>query len=221
MPNTSIALLFIIGYPFYRRDLMESDFDKKAQNWDANTMRLERAAIVANRIKETVPLKKSFSALEFGAGTGLVGFYLIDQIPRMTFADTSREMLTQVEQKISKGNHSQARIQDLSQNEIEGSYDLIFTQLTLHHIEDYRSAIMQLCQSLAPEGWICLCDLDKEDGTFHNGPVPHLGFDREEISEILQSQGVKVVLSDTVYKITRDRPEGTREYPLFIILGQI
>lgn len=198
---------------------MESDFDKKAINWDDNSMRHERAAIVANRIKENVPLKGSFRALEFGAGTGLVGFNLIDKIPRMTFADTSKEMLAQVEQKISRGNHSQAHIHNLSFSEVQGSYDLIFSQLTLHHIEDYRGAINRLCQCLAPQGWICLCDLDKEDGTFHNGPVPHQGFEREDIKAILHEQGVDVVLCDTAYVIPRERPEGIREYPLFIILG--
>ncbi len=42
------------------------------------------------------------SALEYGCGTGLVGLHLINDFKTLVFADSSREMLKQAEQKLGR-----------------------------------------------------------------------------------------------------------------------
>jgi ubiquinone/menaquinone biosynthesis C-methylase UbiE len=86
-----------------------SEFDEKAKQWDENPMHLERTRAVAAAILENIPLNGSMKAMEFGAGTGLLGFFLKDHFAEITLIDTSAEMLKMAELKLAKGDHSKIR----------------------------------------------------------------------------------------------------------------
>ena len=81
-----------------------SDFDAKASTWDADPAKVERARLVAEAIARDVPDLARRSVLDYGAGTGLLGFHLLLRASRITFADVSKGMLAVVEEKISKMN---------------------------------------------------------------------------------------------------------------------
>ena len=76
-----------------------NEFDQKAQDWDKNKMHLERTIAIAGRLQDVIKDKPGMKALEFGAGTGLLSFYLKDRFSEITLMDSLREMLKMAEQK--------------------------------------------------------------------------------------------------------------------------
>ena len=139
----------------------------------------------------------------------------------MTFSDTSRGMLSEVENKLKISACTSAKIVDLNVAKIVDRYDLIFSSMVLHHIADHKQTIADLSQSLHPEGYLCICDLDKEDGLFHSKEtVPHHGFERAEIKQEFQNSGLNVIHSCTGFinrKIINDQE---MNFPVFMIIGQ-
>jgi len=87
-----------------------SEFDKKAGEWDKNQMHLERTKAVARKLFEMVTITPNMKALEFGAGTGLLSFYLKDRFSEITLMDSSLEMLKMAEQKMEAGDHSKIKL---------------------------------------------------------------------------------------------------------------
>ena len=72
--------------------------------------------------------------------------------------------------------------------------------------------------ALAPGGWLAIADLEREDGSFHDEPVPHLGFVPAEFATLLTGAGLVEVRSQRVFVMERaDRP---RSYPIFLAVGR-
>lgn len=177
---------------------MATYFDAAAMTWDTKQQRVAQAKAIAEIIELTIPLSKDTKAMEFGCGTGLLGFNLIDKVGELTFSDTSLGMLSEVANKIRNYSHKAAKILDLNIAKISAKYDLIFSSMVFHHIPDHTDAIMALIGSLHVGGYICICDLDKEDGTFHSKEiVPHHGFERSEIEQLLLNAGLDLIYSQT------------------------
>jgi len=170
-----------------------NEFDIKAETWDLNPLRFERSEAVAGQITERIPLSRSMSALEFGAGTGITGFILKDHVKEISMMDNSREMIRKIEEKIlaSGSGNVHALFFDLENNELEGrKFDLLITQMVLHHIPDTKNIINKFYNILNPGGYLAIADLYPEDGSFHGaGFSGHLGFNPDELSEIVQDQG--------------------------------
>jgi len=69
---------------------------------------------------------------------------------------------------------------DIFKSRPVGLFDLIFSAMALHHVQNTDALLDRFASLTAPGGWIALADLDTEDGTFHSGdsgPV-HPGFNR-------------------------------------------
>jgi predicted TPR repeat methyltransferase len=200
---------------------MSDFFDNAAKEWDTKHQRVAQAKAIAKIIEQTIPLTRATKALEFGCGTGLLGFNLIEKVGEMTFSDTSRGMLSEVENKLKISACTSAKIVDLNVVRIVDRYDLIFSSMVLHHIADHKQTIADLSQSLHPEGYLCICDLDKEDGLFHSKEtVPHHGFERAELKQEFQNAGLNVIHSCTGFinrKIINDQE---MNFPVFMIIGQ-
>lgn len=201
---------------------MSEYFDNKAQDWDQKQDRSDRARQIAGLIAARVPLSGKDAGLDFGCGTGLLGFELAAQFKRFVFADTSKGMLAEVERKAGEAGLVNVGTLNLAEQQLSGAFDLIVSLMALHHIEDHGRAIAGLCAHLTEGGHICLADLDSEDGSFHADEiVPHNGFARSEIEDLLQRNGVSVTHSQTGF-VMRKRIEGReREYPVFLIIGSL
>ena len=200
---------------------MSDFFDNAAKEWDTKHQRVAQAKAIAKIIEQTIPLTRATKALEFGCGTGLLGFNLIEKVGEMTFSDTSRGMLSEVENKLKISACTSAKIVDLNVAKIVDSYDLIFSSMVLHHIADHDQTIAELSNSLHPDGYLCICDLDKEDGTFHSKEtVPHHGFERTEIQQLFQHSGLNVIHSCTGF-VNRKIINGQEvDFPVFVLIGQ-
>lgn len=192
-------------------------FDGLAAGWDASSFRARRAEAVADLIREAAGSFEGAELLDFGCGTGLLGFLFVGEASRVTFADTSRGMLARVEEKAS-GSRG-VRIVDLSSDPLPSGFDAAVSLMALHHIDDYRGAVRDLASALKPGGVLCLCDLDEEDGSFHGGEaVPHKGFRREDIEAAYRDCGLGSIVVRTAH---RNPKGGTgREYPLFLAVGR-
>ena len=196
-------------------------FDKKAKAWDQQKDRIERTHAIARLMKERMPITTAMNAMEFGCGTGLLGFELVKNVGSLAFADTSSGMLEEVKRKAEDLEIGNYRVINLSEEEVAGQFDLIFSLLALHHIEDYEAEVKKLIQRLTVGGFICLCDLDREDGSFHTEvEVPHNGFERSQIESIYDSCGLETVCSMTAYVDRRQVGSEEREYPVFMIIGK-
>ena len=196
-------------------------FNAEAANWDFHQDRVERARIIAERILQLVPITKDMLVMDFGSGTGLLGFHFVAKAKTVTFADTSTGMLQQVESKALKGNMENVKTVHLTEHPHLGRYDVIVSLLTLHHIEDTQGCIQSLADLLLPGGTLCLCDLDKEDGSFHGEKtVPHNGFVRSDIESAYRDSRLDVLEICTGMIEKKVIDGALMEYPIFIAVGR-
>lgn len=203
---------------------VNDEFHDSAATWDDDPVRAERAAAVARRILQEVPLSPEHHVLEFGSGTGLLGFHLISHVASVTFADPSEAMLQQVERKLREEGRNNGRIVrfDPAAPVLPGRYDVIVSSMTLHHVDDPPAVLRVLASHIQPGGWLAVSDLDTEDGTFHDHPHPgvHPGFDRAVLVSLLQEMGLVHARAVTAHVVRKERPGGISEYPLFLLTGQ-
>ena len=123
---------------------MKNEFDLKAAGWDNNPMHWDRSVAITNNIKELIPLDRKMNALEYGAGTGTSSFLLKDYLKEITLMDSSSEMVRVMNEKIktTKVKNLKTLNFDLEHSDYsEGRFDLIFTQMVLHHVSDIDSII--------------------------------------------------------------------------------
>jgi ubiquinone/menaquinone biosynthesis C-methylase UbiE len=201
-----------------------NEFDQKAAQWDAKPVRVERALAVADGIKAAVPLSPHMTALEYGCGTGLVSFALQSQLGHITLADSSTGMLTVLREKIAAANiQNMTPVQlDLITDPLPAArYQLIYTLLTLHHIPDTAKILRAFYGLLNPQGYLCVADLDKEDGTFHEDEFHgHLGFDREELAAQAKQIGFQSIRFTTAFHMIKDVQGVSQDYPIFLMVAR-
>ncbi len=185
---------------------------------------MDRARTVAQAIRNRVPLNPQFSVLEYGCGTGLLSFALQPYVSHITLADSSLGMLDVLRKKIAAcgaRNMTPVRL-DLSTDPLPTEhYDLICSLMTLHHIPDTKRILHDFNALLVPGGYLCIADLDKEDGSYH-GPdfSGHTGFDRRELREKTEQAGFRAIDWKTVYTMTKETAHGRKTFPLFLMVAQ-
>jgi 2-polyprenyl-3-methyl-5-hydroxy-6-metoxy-1,4-benzoquinol methylase len=198
---------------------MSAYFDALATSWDSQEFRVERARIIAERIGEQVPMQGK-RVLDFGCGTGLLGFHWASSALELAMADVSAGMLEQVRIKAQTRGLEQVRALNLSEEALVGKFNVIASLLALHHIDDVTSTIRMLSEHLEVGGALCLCDLDSEDGSFHGAmQVPHLGFDRNALLQLLLDCGLRDVSAQTVFTERRAVGADEKDYTIFMIWG--
>jgi len=201
-------------------------FDEQALNWDNDPKKIERAEIFAKEITDFIKPKKTWTALEFGSGTGLLSYQLKDAFETVTLADNSEGMIKVLQDKIADGNIENFKpllIDLLKENLDIGSFDVIFTLMTLHHIHDLNKTAKIFNSLLKQNGFLCIADLEKEDGSFHNEYPDfdgHNGLDKEELTLILINNGFKVELYKICFVIEKEIEGEIKKYPLFLMIAK-
>jgi ubiquinone/menaquinone biosynthesis C-methylase UbiE len=198
-------------------------FDELAKAWDIAPQHVARTHDVADAIRLRVPLAGR-SAIEIGAGTGLLSFALSDSLGSVLATDPSQGMVDVLLDKIRQsgaGNIQALRCGD-DLGETTGPFDLAMLQMALHHIPDVPGFLARAHGKLGQDGTIAIADLDTEDGSFHGPEVKdvHLGFDRSEIVQMLSQAGFEVVSIGTAHVMKRAVEGKTREYPIFLVVGR-
>lgn len=178
------------------------------------------ARAVAGAIVEAVPLTGEEQALEFGSGTGLVTALVAPHVAHVIAADGSAGMLEVLERKrqdLGLDNVESAQC-DLSRELPKGSFNLIYSSMTMHHIDDVPALLVRLAKRLEPGGWLAVADLDAEGGHFHGDVkgVAHHGFARSDIEKWLAAAGLTEIRLVTAYTVRRPGEEGEESFPLFL-----
>ncbi len=198
----------------------QTDFNAKAQDWDENPMRVERANVIARAILQQIKFKPDSRALEYGCGTGLLSFALQSHLGRITLADSASGMLEVLRRKIEHcgvANMTPLRLDLLSDPLPSERFDLIYSLMTLHHIGNEKVVLQAFFDLLVPGGQLCIADLDQEDGSFHDEPFDgHHGFDREDLTGWLRGLGFIEIHFSTPYIIHKVNQGKQRDYPVFL-----
>ena len=199
-------------------------FVQSAKTWDSDPLKVARAQAAADAISRSVPLTPAMRALEYGCGTGLLSFALHSRIGPVTLADNSTGMLSVLVEKLGacKITDMQPLKLDLETDPLPSArFDLIYTLMTLHHIADTDKILRDLFSLLESPGYLCVADLDSEDGSFHGPEFPgHEGFDREDLGQKAKHAGFSRVDFQTVFKMTKSDCPGQREFPVFLMTAR-
>ena len=142
------------------------NFDAMAKGYDTEK-RINRAKIIADKIRSHIPAGDKKSAIEYGCGTGLVGLQLANDFKTLQLIDSSPEMIKLVEEKLSNLNNPAvtALCGDLM-DDASGTLhaDYIFSSLVQHHIMDTENALRRFHNILNDGGRLLIVDIDEDDG---------------------------------------------------------
>jgi ubiquinone/menaquinone biosynthesis C-methylase UbiE len=204
----------------------KKDFDKEAAQWDANPGRVKLAADVADAVIRAAAPSRHMDVLDFGCGTGLVTLRLQALVRSITAADSSQGMLDVLQEKIRNLglNNVSTRFVDFEKGgRLEGTFHLVVSSMTLHHVPGTAALFREWRDLLVPGGMLCVADLDAEDGSFHgdNTGVFHKGFDREHLKRLLHVTGFHDIRDITATTMMREiEGKGTRGFPVFLITAR-
>jgi len=131
--------------------------------------------------------------------------------------DSSSEMIRICAEKAASfgTNHITPLIFDLERNSYNGKFNIIYSQLVFHHINDTDAVIGKFHEMLQQEGYLVIADLYPEDGLFHGqDALVHKGFDPAALSAKLTTMGFRECSYQQCYVIHK---EVNTEYPVFIL----
>jgi len=202
-----------------------TNFDERARDWDSDPDKVERARTVAEAIRRAIPLSNEMKALEYGCGTGLLSFALQTDLGQITLADTSTGMLEVLREKIANAgvtNMHPVRLDLASDPLPTEKYDLTYSLMTLHHIQNVNDMLAKFHDLLSSDGYLVVADLDKEDGSFHtDGSMDvHLGFDRTELQQVVENIGFGNVTFSPAYEIKKRIGSEEKTFPIFLMSAQ-
>ncbi len=202
-----------------------TNFDERAKDWDSDPKKVERARVVADAIRKTIPLSAKMNALEYGCGTGLLSFALQENLGEITLADTSQGMLDVLSQKIANSgvtNMRPVRL-DLETEPVPAEkYHITYSLMTLHHIQNALGVLHKFYELLHPNGCLIVADLDQEDGSFHTDGTTdvHKGFERSELQKWVEDIGFGNVQFSTAYEIKKKVDGKEKAFPVFLMVAQ-
>jgi 2-polyprenyl-3-methyl-5-hydroxy-6-metoxy-1,4-benzoquinol methylase len=200
-------------------------FNEAAAEWDDDPKRVYMAQKIARAMASALSPAGTEQALEFGAGTGLLTLSMAPKVASVTALDSSGRMLDVLRGKCQqKGlTHVEAIEGSVPADLPDADFDIIYSSMTLHHVEDTAALFKALAGHLAPGGRVALADLDAEDGSFHGDAtgVVHHGFQREAIADLLEQAGFVDVTFSTAHTAEREDEQGnTREFPIFLVVAR-
>ncbi len=102
-------------------------------------------------------------------------------------------------------------------------FDLIITQMVLHHVADIDLIISRFRKLLNPGGYLAIADLYTEDGSFHGpGFMGHKGFDIAELSVLLGKQGFTNITSGKCFVINKKISDAlTKQFDVFLLISSL
>ena len=198
-------------------------FDDRAATWDDDPDKVARSAEVAAAVRRQLDLSGRPRTLELGAGTGLLSRALAEDLGPTILADSSTGMVAVARSVIeARGlDDWQAVEVDVDRGDVPaGPFDLVLSQLALHHMADPPAVLRLVHHVLAEGGWLAVADLDRDpDGAFHaeHGDFTgHHGFDRDVLVGWLDDLGFTDVAVTTATTITKEVDGQQRPFELFL-----
>lgn len=191
-------------------------FAHKSKTWDMNSKRVQNAKGIADLIVNNIKLNKSMELMDFGAGTGLLSYFVAPFVSKIVAVDNSPSMLKEFHSKCDEFKcETEVVEKDLSVETLDRKFDGIISSMTIHHLEDIPALLSKLYDMLDEDGFIALADLDSEDGSFHsdNTGVFHYGFDRAKLAKDAKDAGFK----DVAFSLASTIKKPQREFTVFLM----
>jgi len=182
-----------------------STFDARAKEWDKKDIRVNGAKVIADAIQKQVALTSDMEIIDFGVGTGLLGFEIAKKVKQVYGVDTSAGMIATLKEKNSDELSIIPIHQDIIEKPLTQKFDGLVSSMTLHHVKNLELFFKTIFATLKEKAFIAIADLESEDGTFHsdNTGVHHFGFNEEKLTQIVQKSGfcdVKIENINTIHK---------------------
>jgi ubiquinone/menaquinone biosynthesis C-methylase UbiE len=202
------------------------NFGQEAANWDQVPGRVKVARDIAQSMIKEITLAPNMDVLDFGCGTGLLTFALQPFVRSITGVDSSPGMLDVFQTKIKEQHLSNVKANhlDLDNGEVlTGSYHLIVSSMTLHHVKNISPLLKQFYSILLPAGRLAIADLDLDDGKFHsnNDGVFHFGFDRANLRKAFAEAGFNNVQDVSAAEVRKETlNKEMRQFTVFLMTGQ-
>jgi len=136
---------------------MQDHFQEKAKKWDQGSVRVNGAKIIADAIKTKVSLDKNMKLMDFGVGTGLLGFELAKDVGHILGVDTSEAMLEKLQEKNTPELSIEALNIDITQTPLDQTFDGIISSMTLHHVENLSGFFSYHLCEFRREWFYCNC----------------------------------------------------------------
>ena len=134
-------------------------FQHKSKSWDMNSKRVKNAQSIAALIVKNISLKSDMEIMDFGAGTGLLSFFVAQKVAKIVAVDNSPSMLEEFAKKSSEfASETEILEKDLSVDTIERKFDGIISSMTIHHLEDTRALFQKFYDMLESDGFAFLFD---------------------------------------------------------------
>ncbi|MFK5938741.1 MAG: class I SAM-dependent methyltransferase [Sulfurimonas sp.] len=196
-----------------------SHFDKRAEGWDKGNTQVSGAKVIADAIRENIKLHNKMQLIDFGTGTGLLGFDIATSVKKVHGVDTSSKMLEKLEAKNTQELNIKPYCQDIIKEPLKEKFDGLVSSMTLHHIQNLQDFFTTIHDTLTQDGFIAIADLKTEDGTFHsdNIGVFHFGFDEAELCKIVQECGFKDIKFETINTIKKPH----RDFGIFLLTAKV
>lgn len=200
------------------------DFDREAATWDEHPARVKLAEDVAFAITQQVTLRPDMGVLDFGCGTGLLTLRVASLVKSITGIDSSQGMLDVLKAKADRQGRTNVDTRHLSPGDsLPGSYDVVVSSMVFHHVEDIDALLAQLFQTLRTPGYLCVADLDSDQGEFHDNTVGvfHFGFERAALHHAFVQTGFSRVKDVTATEVMKPTRRGDlRKFGVFLMIGE-
>jgi len=198
---------------------MQDHFKDKAKNWDSGDIRVNGAKVIADAITKKIALTKEMTIMDFGVGTGLLGFEIAKLTKKVYGVDMSQSMLNKLQEKNTPELSIEAIHQDIVKEPLDMKFDGIVSSMTLHHVENLENFFNSIHKNLNKDGFIAIADLESEDGTFHsdNTGVYHFGFEEENLCSIVKKCGFKNITFEHINTINKPQ----RDFKVFLLTATL
>lgn len=187
--------------------------------------KVERSRAIAAAIADAIALSPSLTALDYGCGTGLLTWELAPHLGDVTLADASAGMREVVAERLA-ARPDAARFTlldlDLTAEDAPQPFDLVYSSLVLHHIEDTRGILRALFHALRPGGWVAIADLDHDH---HNHFHPddfggHTGFHRHGLESDAIAAGFEAPAFRTATTLTKSKDGADHTFDVFLMTAR-
>lgn len=155
-----------------------------------------------------MPIEKSHTLLDIGAGTGFFTIPMAENTSNKVYAmDPDRRMLSIIEDKAKeKGLTNIELVQDFIENLSidDHSIDFVMASLILHEVSSLTKALSNIFNVLKPGGHLLCLEYEKDD-LIVEGPPMSIRIGSKELEKALSSIGFEIVkntkINDDIYTV--------------------